>query len=426
MENTEIQRLHSFFENELKNNILSFWLPRCEDKEFGGFLNCFDNKGETLVSHDKYTWSQGRFVWMFAKLATTPAVSFSDAERAELLRLAKQGADFLMRHCLMGEEDYRCVFLMNRDGSPKRVEGYDALDMSIYADCFAVLGLARYALASEDKAPYEFAKKLHASCVERIRKNTFNTLPYPLSPKFRAHGIPMIMSNTTKELCLAADLLDASYGVYLRGLVREYTDDILDHFVDENNVMHEVILTENNAFFPQLLGQHMNPGHTIEDVWFMYEAGTLCGETKWEKKIAAVAKKALENGWDETYGGILHFSGVRGGEPLGDVTGVENETMLKQLSDWGSKLWWVHSEALYTTLLCYFKTEDEAFLSWFERIFDYTFKTFPGKNPAVGEWIQIRTREGEPQDKVVALPVKDPFHITRNLVLLLELLQEKI
>ncbi len=426
MKQTEIRKLHGFFENELKNQILSFWMPRCEDKNFGGFLNCFDNKGEHLVSYDKYTWSQGRFVWMFAKLAMTEGVMLREAQRAEFLRLAKQGAHFLMRHCLMGEGDYRCVFLMNRDGSPKKVEGYDALDMSIYADCFAVIGTARYALASGDTEAYEFAKKVHASCVERIRQNTFNTLPYPLSPKFRAHGIPMIMSNTTKELCLAADRLDPTYGAYLRGLVRDYTSDTLDHFVDENNVMHEVILTEENAFFPQLLGQHMNPGHTIEDAWFMYEAGELCGEKKWDQKIAAVAKKALENGWDETYGGILHFTGVRGGEPLGDTTGVENETMLHQLSDWGSKLWWVHSEALYTTLLCYFKTEDEEFLSWFEKVFDYTFKTFPGKNPEVREWIQIRTREGEPQDKVVALPVKDPFHITRNLVLILELLQSRM
>jgi len=418
----EKRKLTGFFENELRNQILSFWMPRCEDKEYGGFLNCFDNKGEKLVSYDKYTWSQGRFVWMFAKLAETPAVLFSKAERAEFLRLAGQGADFMVNHCLIGENDYRCVFLMNRDGSPKQVEGWDELDMSIYADCFAVIGLARYALVSGDIEKYRFAKRLHASCVERIRNYTFKTLPYPLSQKYRAHGIPMIMSNTTKELCLAADKLDREYTVYLRGLVRGYTEDILEHFVDENDVMHEVILKEDNAFFPQLLGQHMNPGHTIEDAWFMLEAAELCGENAWEEKIFRVTEKAFENGWDKKYGGILHFCGINGGEPVGDMSGVEEETMTKQLSDWGSKLWWVHSEALYTSLLCYCRSGKEIFREWFERVFDYTFDTFPGQDPEVREWIQIRTREGAPQDKVVALPVKDPFHITRNLILILELL----
>lgn len=426
MRQSEMRKLFGFFENELTNQILSFWLPRCEDQEYGGFLNCFDNKGEKLVSHDKYTWSQGRFIWMFSRLAGTQTPVFSQAQRAEFLRLARQGAEFLMKHCLMGENDFRCVFLMHRDGSPKHVDGWDALDMSIYADCFAVIGLAAYALASGNREAYDFAKRLHRSCVERIEKNQFNTLPYPLSPRFRAHGIPMIMSNTTKELFLAAQSMDAVYCDELRELVRGYTEDILSHFVDEHFVMHEVIESGSNAFFPQILGQHMNPGHTIEDSWFMLEAAQLCGKEEWREKIFAVAKKAFENGWDQEFGGILHFCGINGGEPRGDLSGVENETMVKQLSDWASKLWWVHSEALYTSLLCFFESKDPAFLSWFEKTFDYAFSTFPGKNPQIREWVQIRTREGAPLDKVVALPVKDPFHITRNLLLILELLHREM
>ena len=94
------------------------------------------------------------------------------------------------------------------------------------------------------------------------------------------------------------------------------------------------------------------------------------------------------------------------------------------LEGWGDKLWWVHAEALYTTLLCYRKTGDPAFLDWHERVFDYTFRVFPDRDPQVREWKQICRRDGTPQDKVVALPVKDPFHIARDLILILELLEE--
>ena len=52
-----------------------------------------------------------------------------------------------------------------------------------------------------------------------------------------------------------------------------------------------------------------------------------------------------------------------------------------------------------------------------------TFRTFPNPNPKIGEWIQIRNRLGEPESKVVALPVKDPFHIARNLILIIDLLE---
>jgi N-acylglucosamine 2-epimerase len=95
------------------------------------------------------------------------------------------------------------------------------------------------------------------------------------------------------------------------------------------------------------------------------------------------------------------------------------------LDDWGSKLWWVHSEALYTTLLLFDRTDDEEFLAWFERVFDYVFATFPNPDKSIGEWIQIRTREGKPQEKVVALPVKDPYHIIRNVILIIELLEKR-
>ena len=50
---------------------------------------------------------------------------------------------------------------------------------------------------------------------------------------------------------------------------------------------------------------------------------------------------------------------------------------------------------------------------------------FINPDRSIGEWIQILTREGRPQEKVVALPVKDPFHIIRNLLLICELLSEK-
>ena len=93
--------------------------------------------------------------------------------------------------------------------------------------------------------------------------------------------------------------------------------------------------------------------------------------------------------------------------------------------DWGSKLWWVHSEAMYTTLLLYCRTDDTELLELFYKVFDYTYRTFPNPNREIGEWIQIRNREGVPQEKVVALPVKDPYHIIRNVLMIIELLEKR-
>ena len=72
-----------------------------------------------------YTWSQGRFVWLFARLASTRADLFSRSQRQEFLRLAKGGRDFLMAHCLMGPEEMRCVYVTKRDGRPKYADGHE-------------------------------------------------------------------------------------------------------------------------------------------------------------------------------------------------------------------------------------------------------------------------------------------------------------
>ncbi|MBO4424851.1 MAG: AGE family epimerase/isomerase, partial [Spirochaetales bacterium] len=89
---------------------------------------------------------------------------------------------------------------------------------------------------------------------------------------------------------------------------------------------------------------------------------------------------------------------------------------------WGDKLWWVHSETLYASLLFYLYTNDEEYMRIHNVTSEYAFGHFSNPDKEIGEWIQILTREGLPQDKVVALPVKDPFHITRNLLLICELL----
>lgn len=120
-----------FYENELTNRILSFWLPRCLDRQYGGYFNCYNNEGTRRVSTDKYTWSQGRFVWMYSKLALLRSDLFPDAQRERFLRLAQSGVVFLRSHCLMGSDDWRCVFLMDRTGAPKQVGDWPDLDMSM-------------------------------------------------------------------------------------------------------------------------------------------------------------------------------------------------------------------------------------------------------------------------------------------------------
>ena len=416
-----------FYEHHLKTVLLPFWLQRSADEEYGGFFTCFDNEGRTLLSRDKFTWSQGRMVWVWARLAGMGI--FSAAERVHYLDLARSGATFLMQHCLLPGE--RCVFLMTREGEPKPQGEGMPLDSSIYADCFVVLGLARYAAVSGDRAALAFAYRLYRSVNERIRTGEFHTEPYPIPTGYKAHGIPMILLNTSQEMAAGLEALGMSDEAFEANQIADLClHEIMTHFVSADGLVHEMINSWNECIPDSVLGRYINPGHTIEDMWFVmhqarrsYVPGT---SEAFILKAAQVAKRAFRMGWDQEFGGLLLFVDQDGGPPRGSLAGIENERMAqKVLADWGSKLWWVHSEALYTTLLAWRLTGDDEFLALYRQVFDYTFHTFPNPDPEIGEWIQIRDREGRPEQRVVALPVKDPFHIIRNVTLIMDLLGDE-
>lgn len=417
--NESIRLQIGFYENELCQNILPFWLERCEDRVNGGYFNCFTNDGKTLVSTDKYTWSQGRFLWTFSKLAQMER-TFSAAQRNHFLRLAKSGRDFLVKHCFLPDEPLRCVFLMEADGTPKYVDGYDMLDMSIYADGFVMGGLCQYALAAKDEASYRIAKPLYESIMHRYETFRYRTLPYPISSQYVMHGFYMSRILHSYDITRAAQVFEPDYAIQTRQRLKDSIDLLLKMVVDEEDTLREVVYQDGGRV-DGIFGNHSNPGHICEEMWFIHHAATLLEDPSYTQRCARILKKALAIGWDSQYGGLYHFCDCRGGEPLPGQADPTQEVIYQQLmSGWQDKLWWVHSEALYATLLYGDLTQDPELKAWYHRIFDYTFDKHTNPDREVREWIQILTREGKPQQKVTALPVKDPFHITRNLIYILE------
>lgn len=59
----------ALWQQELEQNILPFWL-RAVDTDSGGVFTCFSNDGSTLLSENKFTWSQGRFLWNESRQAS--------------------------------------------------------------------------------------------------------------------------------------------------------------------------------------------------------------------------------------------------------------------------------------------------------------------------------------------------------------------
>ena len=404
-----------FYKKELYDSVLPFWEKYTKDTEYGGVFTCFSNNGGEMLSEDKYIWSQGRMLFVLSRILKHAAID--EKRLAELSALADKTCEFLIRVSRL--ENGNCVFLTDRAGNKKLSGG--VLDASFYADCFVILGTAEYAAYKKDYDALAFSLDLYLHTRERVATGNLRTDPYPVPSGYRTHGITMIMTNTARTLADAMDCLCHPDAPVISNQAYEYAKDTLDSFTDENDILHEMVRLDGTFDTDSQIGRYVNPGHTIEDCWFMESEFVKYSDKERYEKTKRVLKNALRLGWDAEYGGIRLFADMQGGAPHGTVPDPTEPMLKKTTEDNGSKLWWVHSEALYSTLLF---GQDEEIFSWYGKIKEYTFATFPNRENDRGEWIQIRARNGKPENRVVALPVKDPFHIMRNMLLIIELLEK--
>ena len=420
MDCVKMRALKGFYEFELSNNILPFWLNKSVDHKYGGFFSCFDNHGQRLISTDKYTWSQGRFVWLFSKLYSMKSDTFTKEQKDYFLKLAENGKDYILKHCLIAPEVWRCVYLTEQDGTPKKVPGYDRYDCSYTIDSFVVVGLAGYAAAAKDEKTYQAAKMLYLSFLNRVDSER-PTLPYTWSEDFLFQGTYQNINWLSAEIYKAAEIFDPDFCGEIKQILKKSCREMADYFVDQAFHFREMVFADGRTDESNMLVNHMNPGHAVINMYYLVQAAQILNVQEYIDLADAVVLRTLQTGWDSEYGGYYHFCGMDGGKPSENVNGYEKEFFTKMvLSDWSDKLWWVEAECLRAAVRCYERTGNLQYLQYHDRLFDYVFQTFPNEDRDIREWIQIRARRGEPVEKVTAVPVKDPFHISRSLILIIE------
>lgn len=382
----EKTRLYKQYRSLLLDGVVPFWLKNGIDWEHGGVLSCMQEDGSPL-SGDKFMWSQARSVWTFAALYNRIE------KRKEFLEAASNSIRFLLKAGPDGNGDW--PYHTDRQG--KAVEG----PISIYADCFVVYGLSEYCRAVHDRSLLALATTTYARIRERLQTPGFSdTAPYKLPPGRRNHGVPMIMTEVTNELA------QTTGDEKLERLADQYARQIIDHFVRPRRKLLVEFLTDNFEELPPNEGTLVMPGHAIESMWFVLHLARRRQDPELIRQAAEVIKWHLEAGWDPEYGGLFLGIDAEGNEPF--------------LPHADKKMWWPHTEALYALLLAYELTGEQWCLDWYQKVHDWSFCHFP--MPEVGEWRQRLDRVGKPVTDVVALPVKDPFHLPRACILILQLL----
>ncbi|MFA5688885.1 MAG: AGE family epimerase/isomerase [Kiritimatiellales bacterium] len=373
----------------LFTEIIPFWEKTGPDP-LGGFNTCLIDDG-TLVSRDKFMWGQWRAVWVFARL-------YNSFGEARWLTLAEQIAGFVLKYG-WSEKDQAWRSRLSKEGA--ELEGCT----SIYTDGFAMYALGELFKATANPV-YEIWARRTADAAAITLKRPHDTIPhspYPVPAGARVHGIPMLFSLKFQEL---GDLFDDDEYI---ALARSLQDEIFTNFYQPEWDLLVERTTDTGGRYPGADGRAVVPGHVLEDMWFQIHIAQATGRTDLILRALEISRRHLEFGWDEeSGGGLLLAKDAEGKTPVG----------------WNMpdmKLWWPHTEALYTCLLAWRISGAEWAKEWYARIFEYCIKYF--YMPDAGEWRQKLTRENQPFTGTVVFPVKDPFHLPRSLILQIELLQ---
>ena len=335
------------------------------------------------------------------------------------LKPAEKTVSFLLSHAFL--ENGNCAYLLSENGEMLESISGEGFDTSIFSDCFVLLGLAEYSRVSGRAEVLDRALQLYDRICIRIATGEFRTEPYPIPTGLRGQSVSMILLRVTQVLAEALTAFRHDRSDELSRASVSLSREILESFCHNDGRVAEFlpVTTERSD---GLLLRHLNPGHVFECMWFIMNTARQQNQNQWIPRAVTAIKTAASLGWDQLYGGFFRFVNETGGKPDGTTSGQPYEELI--LDTWDLKLWWPHSEALYSMLLAYKLTGDDHLYSLFRQVHEYVFQTFPNPDSRIGEWIQIRDRQGLPLEKCVALPVKDPYHVLQDVLLIVELLHD--
>lgn len=366
------------YRHGLLGDTLPFWLNHCVDYEQGGFMFCLDRDG-AVFDTDKGMWQQGRFTWLLATLYTLVEPC------EEWLALARHGIEFIRRFGF--DEDGRMFFRLTRDGRPVHKRRY------VFTETFGVAALAAYAQASGEGQARQEALDLFRLVVRYL------TTPGLIPPKFDPQNRPLKSLSASMMLIVTAQILrQVSDDPICDEWIERSIAEIEQHFLKPEFEAVLETVGPQGEFSDHFEGRMLNPGHAIEASWFILaEAAHRGGDAHLVELGTTILDWMWRWGWDDEYGGIIHFRDVKG-RPVQEY--------------WHDmKFWWPQCEAIIATLMAYQATGDEKYARWHQMAHDWAHRHFP--DPEYGEWFGYLHRDGRLSSPVKGNLWKGPFHIPR-------------
>lgn len=394
MDKNELLKYREIYHQALLDDVVPFWEKSdLIDKVYGGFNSSVDRMGK-CYNPDKSVWFQGRCLWTFSKLCNTYGI------KKEWKEACDSGAKFIKEHCI--DKDGRMFFVVTKEGLPLRKRRY------FFSESFLVISFAEYYLLTGNKEDLDLAEQ-YFDLMYRLYKHP-ETDPFKITPKENAdvrsmHGNanPMVLVSSAQTLRRISGNKE-KYDPIIRDIIN---DMITLHYKEEYKCVLENVMLDG-SILDNPTGRCINPGHCIENSWFLMNYAHLVNDDDLLNKSLNILNWSLDLGWDKEFDGIKYFV---------DLYNRPCEQLEHDM-----KLWWVHNESLIATLVAFKLTKDEKYWEWFKKLHEYIFSHFPDEK--YGEWYGYLHRDGTVSHTQKGSLWKGPFHLPRCLLLCEQILDD--
>ncbi|MFD0670776.1 AGE family epimerase/isomerase [Cohnella sp. GCM10027633] len=367
-------------EEELKNNILGFWMRHTIDEKHGGFVGEIKHDMTVVGDADKGLVLNARILWTFASAYRV----YKDDRYLTIAERAYAELDAKFRD----REHGGLYWMVDAHGRPVQDK------KQVYGQAFAIYALAEYNRATGNEGALDWAKELylllekhayepaHRGYIEALAADWTQTGDLSLSGKDL---------NERKSMNTHLHVLEAYTNLYrvwkpegLRLKLADLIDIHLAKIVNADN--HHFLLFFDDEWNSK--SEHVSYGHDIEGSWLICEAADVLGDealiARARREALAMADATIAEGIDAD-GGVFNEADGHG-----------------HLDD--SKDWWPQAEAMVGFLNAYQLTGEEKYRQ--AALNSWRFAKTYMVDSVNGEWHWQVTREGVP---VTTHPKVDPW-----------------
>ena len=389
MDKAEARALQAELQDFLTRKMLPFWLERCRDRQYGGFITHFDRNGKDSGEDEKSLIAQSRTLYT---MASAHRAGYGEGLCAEF---ANHGAEFLIEK-MWDRKHGGFYWMTDRRGNV-------TIDAKVlYGLSFAIYSLSEYTLAIGDPIGREYAEKTF----DLIQKHCTDTLYGGYMEMFdRAWNLaePGSQGGDRKTLDVHMHLMEAFttlYEVSRENLHRRRLLEDIDLL--SLRMLHPVHRTGIPQFTPDW---HVAPqikfdivwgwdrfseggqkaqavdntsyGHNVEFAWLLLHALDILDMQpgRYESTVRAALAHALRYGIDREFGGV-YVEGAHDGPALD----LEKE-------------FWQQAEVMIGMLEAYLRFGEQQYWEAYRNVHRFVFDK--GLNHEVGEMWPLLSREGD-------------------------------